>query len=87
VNTITPGWINTRDAQMVHIDQFPEATNYRPWPQKCHEQHTVGRMGKGIDIAKMAWFLVTDDDGFITGQEFVVEGGMSTKMILYMDDE
>ncbi|GAB5585385.1 hypothetical protein Unana1_00285 [Umbelopsis nana] len=86
VNAITPGWINSLDARMEQVDQFPGATNVKPWSRPCHEQHTVGRMGKGIDIAKMAWFLVTDDDGFITGQEFVVDGGMSTKMILYMDE-
>ena len=44
-------------------------------------------MGKGMDIAKMAWFLVSDDEGFITGQEFVVDGGMTTKMILHIDGD
>ena len=33
------------------------------------------------DIASMVSYLASDDAGFITGQNFVVDGGMTKKMI------
>jgi NAD(P)-dependent dehydrogenase (short-subunit alcohol dehydrogenase family) len=35
----------------------------------------VGRIGVPEDIANMVLYLVTDAAGFVTGQEFVVDGG------------
>ncbi len=37
----------------------------------------AGRIGKGSDIASMAAFLASDEAGFITGAEFLVDGGMT----------
>ncbi|KCZ56277.1 2,5-dichloro-2,5-cyclohexadiene-1,4-diol dehydrogenase [Hyphomonas beringensis] len=37
----------------------------------------IGRTGKSEDIAEMAAFLASDAAGFITGGEFVVDGGMT----------
>jgi NAD(P)-dependent dehydrogenase (short-subunit alcohol dehydrogenase family) len=67
VNSISPGWIDTTGGKSLRpID---------------HEQHLTGRVGKPIDIAKMIKYLVDDVDGFITGQNFVIDGGMTVKMI------
>ncbi len=33
------------------------------------------------DIASLAAFLLSGEAGFITGQSFVVDGGMTRKMI------
>ncbi len=37
----------------------------------------IGRTGRGTDIAEMAAFLASDAAGFITGGEFLVDGGMT----------
>jgi TRAP-type uncharacterized transport system substrate-binding protein len=37
----------------------------------------AGRTGKGTDIAEMAAFLASDAAGFITGGEFLVDGGIT----------
>lgn len=37
----------------------------------------IGRIGQGKDIAEMAAFLSSDTAGFITGGEFLVDGGMT----------
>jgi NAD(P)-dependent dehydrogenase (short-subunit alcohol dehydrogenase family) len=66
VNCISPGWILTKG---------PE-----PTPQE-HAFHPAGRVGRTGDIAGLAAFLVGPDSGFVTGAEFVVDGGVTRKMI------
>jgi NAD(P)-dependent dehydrogenase (short-subunit alcohol dehydrogenase family) len=46
-----------------------------------HAQHPVGRAGRPGDIGEMIAFLISEAAGFITGQNFVVDGGMTRKMI------
>jgi NAD(P)-dependent dehydrogenase (short-subunit alcohol dehydrogenase family) len=38
-------------------------------------------VGKPEDIAALAAFLAGPESGFITGAEFVVDGGVTRKMI------
>ena len=66
VNCISPGWILTKG---------PEPT------AEEHAFHPAGRVGRPDDIAALAAFLVGPDSGFITGAEFVVDGGVTRKMI------
>jgi len=37
----------------------------------------LGRLGSPLDIANMALFLASDEAGYITGAEFVVDGGVT----------
>jgi NAD(P)-dependent dehydrogenase (short-subunit alcohol dehydrogenase family) len=68
VNCVSPGWIMTGD--------------YTSLRRKDHVQHPVGRVGKPQDIAEVVAFLLDGDRaGFITGANFVVDGGMTRKMI------
>ena len=66
VNCISPGWIATKGAE--------------PAPED-HAFHPAGRVGRADDIAGLAAFLIGPDSGFITGAEFVVDGGVTRKMI------
>ena len=67
VNCIAPGWIDTGKHAIEPGD---------------HEQHPVGRVGRPQDIAAATAFLLDgEQSGFITGQEIVVDGGMTKKMI------
>jgi NAD(P)-dependent dehydrogenase (short-subunit alcohol dehydrogenase family) len=66
VNCISPGWIMTKG---------PEPTGQE------HAFHPAGRVGRVEDIAGLAAFLVGTESGFITGAEFVVDGGVTRKMI------
>jgi NAD(P)-dependent dehydrogenase (short-subunit alcohol dehydrogenase family) len=66
VNCISPGWIFTKGDP-------PRAED--------HAFHPAGRVGRPEDIAALAAFLVGPDSGFITGSEFVVDGGVTRKMI------
>jgi NAD(P)-dependent dehydrogenase (short-subunit alcohol dehydrogenase family) len=46
-----------------------------------HAQHPAGRVGRPGDVAAMVAWLVGRESGFVTGAEFVVDGGMTRRMI------
>jgi NAD(P)-dependent dehydrogenase (short-subunit alcohol dehydrogenase family) len=54
---------------------------HAPVSRKDHAQHPVGRVGRDEDIAALVAYLLSDAAGFITGQNVVVDGGMTKKMI------
>ncbi len=66
VNAISPGWIHTGAETLSAVD---------------HAQHPAGRVGRPEDIAALAAFLLSPAAGFITGSEFIADGGMTRKMI------
>ena len=54
---------------------------HQPVAKKDHAQHPVGRVGRDEDIAEIVAFLLSEAAGFTTGQNFIVDGGMTRKMI------
>jgi NAD(P)-dependent dehydrogenase (short-subunit alcohol dehydrogenase family) len=66
VNAISPGWIATKGPP--------------PRPED-HADHPAGRVGVPDDVAALAAWLLGPDSGFVTGAEFIVDGGMTRKMI------
>jgi len=75
VNAISPGWIETSYWQYSADVREP----YHSERDKL--QHPVGRVGTPIDIAKACLYLSSEDSGFMTGQNLVIDGGMTVKMI------
>jgi NAD(P)-dependent dehydrogenase (short-subunit alcohol dehydrogenase family) len=49
--------------------------------KKDHAQHPVGRAGRDADIAALTAYLLSKQAAFITGQNFIADGGMARKMI------
>ena len=77
VNSISPGWIDVSHLQ----HPIPESPTPANWAQQEHLQHPAGRIGKPEDIAACIDFLINDTSGFVTGQNFTIDGGMTRKMI------
>ena len=75
VNSISPGWIDVSAYKKKSQLQKVELSD------ADHSQHPAGRVGNAFDIAQMVMFLLDPANGFITGQNFVIDGGMSRKMI------
>lgn len=54
---------------------------HQPVRRKDHAQHPVGRAGNPPDVAELVAYLISEAAGFVTGQNFVIDGGMTKKMI------
>ena len=67
VNSISPGWIEN-----YHYDTLTEAD---------HLQHPSLRVGNPDDIARMCLFLCDEKNDFINGENIVIDGGMTRKMM------
>lgn len=70
VNSISPGWIDTSNGQ---------------WSDHDKNQHPVQRIGKVEDVVNLVMYLCSKKSGFITGENIVIDGGM-TKTMIYNGD-
>lgn len=75
VNCISPGWID--------VSNWKKSSKRKQAKLKPedHAQHLVGRVGRPEDIASLVAYLIGPEAGFITGANFMVDGGMTRKMI------
>lgn len=68
-NTLVPGTVAT-DAWQERIDKNPTIF------AQVKEWYPLGRVGTPNDIANAALFLASDKSSWITGTEFLVDGGL-----------
>lgn len=67
VNTIYPGFIVTEMTERIH--EMPEME------KKIREESVLGMLGDVNDIAYCALYLSSNEAKFVTGQDFVIDGG------------
>lgn len=70
VNAISPGWINTTNDELSLEDK---------------KQHLVERVGQSEDISNAIQFLCSQKSSFMTGENLIIDGGMSKQMIYHND--
>ena len=75
VHCVSPGWIET--------SQYAPRAERKParLREEDHAQHPAGRVGQPEDIAALCAWLASSEAGFATGQNYILDGGMTRKMI------
>lgn len=74
VNCVSPGWIDTSN--------WRKKGRAAPVLSEAdHFQHPVGRVGTPEDVAELVTYLLSPQSSFITGQNVIIDGGMTRKMI------
>ena len=67
VNAVVPGFLNT--GLTLGLDR-------RRWQERL-ARVPVGRAGTGREVANVVAFLASDEAGYVVGQSWVVDGGLS----------
>jgi NAD(P)-dependent dehydrogenase (short-subunit alcohol dehydrogenase family) len=70
-NTVHPGVIQTAMLQKV----MAQVDDPKRLMQNFVDLHPIGHIGEPADVAEMVWFLAGPNSKFVTGAEFIVDGG------------
>ncbi|HXT38579.1 MAG TPA: SDR family oxidoreductase [Candidatus Angelobacter sp.] len=73
VNCICPGRVETPFVA-ARLKEYPDPEKAR---QEMSATQAVGRMGRPEEIAAAALYLASDESAFVTGTEFIIDGGFS----------
>lgn len=73
VNAICPGWIRT-DRTYSSARRVDEDVEHEL--RRREERVPVGRLGTADDVASLISHLCSDDSGYLTGQTYLVDGGL-----------
>lgn len=74
VNSVIPGVIETPQSSDPVNSLGPEGL------ARASEAIPCGRVGQPQDVADAIWFLLSPESRYITGQELIVDGGLTIKM-------
>ena len=76
-NSISPGTIESPFVegylQRFHAGEIEETR------AQLHARQPIGRMGRPDEIAPLALYLVSDESGFVTGANYVIDGGLTAR--------
>ena len=76
VNSVHPGYVHTKLTE-------EEAKGYGYSPKEYFEKvgrlHPIGFIGEPIDIAYLDVFLASDESRWVTGAEYVIDGGWTAQ--------
>ena len=69
-NTVAPGMVETPLTESITSNDIVRKAS--------EKMHGLQRIGKPKDISNMIQFLINPENDWITGQNFVVDGGLSS---------
>jgi NAD(P)-dependent dehydrogenase (short-subunit alcohol dehydrogenase family) len=78
VNAVSPGPINTPLFGKVGLDE----ASIEHFASTMQKRIPLKRFGKSEEVGKLVSFLASDDAAFITGAEYVIDGGINVNPIL-----
>ena len=73
VNCICPGRVETPFVA-ARLKEYPDPEQAR---REMSTSQALGRMGRPEEIAAAALYLASDESAFVTGTEFIIDGGFS----------
>ncbi len=76
VNCLAPGWFKTEQSRMLYEDET--------WLSMLRERIPMARPGRPDDLDGMVVFLASESSRYITGQTYLVDGGVSIGAIRAM---
>ncbi len=76
LNTVVPGLMFTPLVQRL-ADKYAKG-DFEGFVAHRHQQVPMGHMGEAWDVANAVLFLASDEAKYITGQEIVVDGGITS---------
>ena len=76
VNCLAPGWFKTEQSRMLYEDET--------WLSMLKERIPMARPGRPDDLDGMVVFLASESSRYITGQTYLVDGGVSIGAIRAM---
>lgn len=75
VNSICPASVNTKLMQGIMSDMNLSPEEEAAYSARRLLQYPMGRLGEAEDVAKVMLFLASDNSGYITGKNIIVDGG------------
>tara|TARA_B100000214_G_C23939208_1_gene614823 strand:- start:555 stop:1247 length:693 start_codon:yes stop_codon:yes gene_type:complete len=69
-NTVSPGLVNTQLTSKITSNQIALKAS--------EKMHVLNKIGEPKDISNMIRFLINTENDWITGQNFIVDGGLSS---------
>lgn len=73
-NSVHPGVIDTPMVEAMFLQAGDDREKIK---SSILRRIPLGRLGKPEDVAYMVLYLASEESGFVTGAEFVIDGGMS----------
>ncbi len=75
VNTVYPGFVRTAILDVAFRKAEEAGRTKEELLAMFGESNLVGRVGEPIDLAYPVVFLASDESAFVTGSDFVIDGG------------
>jgi NAD(P)-dependent dehydrogenase (short-subunit alcohol dehydrogenase family) len=76
-NSISPGTIESPFVES-YLQRF-HAGEIEETRAQLHARQPIGRMGRPDEIGPLALYLVSDESGFVTGANYVIDGGLTAR--------